>query len=177
MDLTPAMQRYVLHWGEMGNRWGANRSIAQIQALLFLSDRPLPADEIAETLAIARSNVSNSLRELQGWGLVRVSHQIGERRDHFEALSDPWEMFRRIVEERKKREIDPTLAMLRDCVAEAEADGRTPDLAKERMQSMLAFLQLFDGWYAEVKSLPKATVLGLAKAGGKVAKVLGRVTG
>lgn len=177
MDLTPAMQRYVLHWGEMGNRWGANRSIAQIQALLFLSDRPLPAEEIAETLAIARSNVSNSLKELQGWGLVRVSHQIGERRDHFEALSDPWEMFRRIVEERKKREIDPTLAMLRDCVAEAEADGRTPDLAKERMQSMLAFLQLFDGWYAEVKSLPKATVLGLAKAGGKVAKVLGRVTG
>ncbi len=177
MDLSPAMQRYVLHWGEMGNRWGANRSIAQIQALLYLSDRPLPAEEIAETLVIARSNVSNSLKELQAWGLVRVSHQIGERRDHFEALNDPWEVFRRIVEERKKREIDPTLAMLRDCVAEAEADGRTPPVARERMQGMLSFMQLLDGWYGEVKALPKSTLLGLAKAGGKVAKVLGRVTG
>ncbi len=129
----------------------------------------MPADEIAETLAIARSNVFNSLKELQRWGLVRVTHQIGERRDHFEALNDPWEMFRRIVEERKRREIDPTLAMLRDCIAEADADGRTPDLARERMQPMLSFLTLFDGWYAEVKALPKA--------GDKVAKMLGRVIG
>ncbi len=174
MELTPAMQRYVLHWGEMGSRWGANRSIAQIQALLYLSERALPAEEIAETLSIARSNVSNSLKELQAWGLVRLSHQIGDRRDHFEALGDPWEVFRRIVEERKRREIDPTLDLLRLCVEEAEADGRTPAHARERMESMLSVLSLFDRWYREVSGLPKATLLGLARAGGKVAKLLGR---
>ncbi len=174
MELTPAMQRYVLHWGEMGGRWGANRSIAQIQALLFLSERPLTAEEIAGTLSIARSNVSNSLKELQSWGLVKVVHQIGDRRDHFEALTDPWELFLRIVEERKRREIDPTLEMLRACVVEAESDGQTPKVARERMRAMLSVLDLLDGWYREVKTLPKATLLGLAKAGGKVAKLLGR---
>ena len=119
MKLTPVMERYVLHWGEMGARWGTNRSIAQIHALLYLAPQPLPAEEIAETLSIARSNVSTSLRELQSWGLVRVTHNLGDRRDHFESQQDLWQMLTVIVEQRKRREIDPTLTMLRQCVLES----------------------------------------------------------
>ena len=122
MILAPTIQKYILHWGEMGTRWGVNRTVAQIHALLFLSNQPLPAEEIAETLAVARSNVSNSLKELQSWGLVRITHIAGDRRDHFVALQDVWEIFRVIVEERKKREIDPTLTVLRECALEAEHD-------------------------------------------------------
>jgi DNA-binding transcriptional regulator GbsR (MarR family) len=118
------MEKYVLHWGEMGARWGMNRSVAQVHALLYLADGPLPADEIVDTLAIARSNVSTSLKELQAWSLVRLVHVAGDRRDHFEARQDPWDMLMTIVEGRKRREIDPTLAMLRECAAEADADPR-----------------------------------------------------
>src|SRR3984957_8873747 len=113
MALSPIDQRFVLHWGEMGTRWGINRTVAQIHALLFLSSKPLPAEEIAHTLTVARSNVSNSLRELQGWGIVRVVHVLGDRRDHFESLKDVWQMFDIIIAERKRREIDPTVEMLR----------------------------------------------------------------
>src|SRR5919201_376363 len=116
--LSPIAQKFILHWGEMGTRWGINRTVAQIHALLFLSKKPLPADEIAQTLGIARSNVSNSLRELQNWGIVRVSHVMGDRRDHFESMKDVFEMFRIITRERKKREIDPTVQVLRECIAE-----------------------------------------------------------
>src|SRR3954454_24490515 len=119
------MERYILHWGEMGTRWGVNRSVAQIHALLYLSPRPLPAEEIAETLSIARSNVSTSLRELQAWGLVQLSHAIGDRRDHFVALKDNWQLLMTIAEERKRREIDPTLSVLRQCVLEAQEDATT----------------------------------------------------
>src|SRR5215470_12606433 len=118
MPLTPIEQKFILHWGEMGTRWGINRTVAQIHALLFLSPRPLHAEEIAETLAVARSNVSTSLRELQGWGIVRLVHVLGDKRDHFESLKDVWEMFRIVLDERKKREIDPTMHMLRECIAE-----------------------------------------------------------
>src|SRR5215207_6177364 len=104
VQLPPVMQKFVLHWGEMGTRWGINRTVGQIHALLYLSARPLHAEEIAETLAVARSNVSTSLRELQGWGIVRIAHVMGDRRDHFESMSDVWEMFRLILDERKKRE-------------------------------------------------------------------------
>src|SRR5215208_5358351 len=120
MELTPIMQKFVLHWGEMGQRWGINRTVGQIHALLYLSPKPLNAEEIADTLGVARSNVSNSLRELQGWGIVRLAHVMGDRRDHFESMKDVWEMFRVILDERKKRETDPTLHMLRECVAEAK---------------------------------------------------------
>src|SRR3954449_7539142 len=123
MELTPIMQKFVLHWGEMGTRWGINRTVAQVHALLFLSPKPLHAEDIANTLAVARSNVSNSLRELQGWGVVRVAHVMGDRRDHFETLADGWEMFRLILDERKKREIDPTTAVLRELTAEAKKPG------------------------------------------------------
>src|SRR5258707_14572972 len=125
MKLTPIMERYVLHWGEMGARWGVNRSVAQIHALLYLSPRPLNAEEISDTLSFARSNVSTSLKELQGWGLVQLAHELGDRRDHFTALKDNWALLLTIVEERKRREVDPTLAMLRQCVDEAREDRLT----------------------------------------------------
>src|SRR5258706_9683660 len=132
MRLTPAMRKYVVHWGEMGGRWSVNRSVAQIHALLYLADGPLAADEIQETLGIARSNVSNSLRELQGWELVKLVHVEGDRRDHFEAKQDPWDMLLTIVEGRKRREIDPTLAILRECLTLAETDGETPAQVKAK---------------------------------------------
>src|SRR5215470_13198356 len=130
MHLTPVMQRFVLHWGEMGTRWGVNRTVAQIHALLYLSPAPLPADEIAETLSVARSNVSTSLKELQSWGLVNVAHVMGDRRDHFTARTDTWEMLTTIVEQRKRREIEPTLAVLRECVQELDKDRETPKEVK-----------------------------------------------
>src|SRR5215470_2651445 len=118
--LTPVQQKFVLHWGEMGTRWGVNRTVAQVHALLFISPRPLNADDIVETLSVARSNISTSLKELQGWGIVKLVHIVGDKRDHFESLKDVWEMFRIVSDERKKREVDPTLRLLRECVSEAE---------------------------------------------------------
>src|SRR5438876_1245125 len=126
MELTPLIQKFILHWGEMGTRWGINRTVAQIHALLFLAQKPLTAEEIAELLGVARSNVSNSLKELQGWGIVKVVHVMGDRRDHFESLKDVWEMFRIVLDERKKREIDPSLSMLQECIAEAEKGDADP---------------------------------------------------
>ncbi|MES2033215.1 MAG: MarR family transcriptional regulator [Pseudomonadota bacterium] len=174
MRLTPVMQRYILHWGEMGARWGANRSVAQIHALLFLADRPMHAEEIVETLTIARSNVSTSLKELQGWGLVRLVHLAEDRRDHFEAKDDPWEMMMIIVEGRKKREIDPTLEMLKACVADADADAETPAAVKAKLRDMEAFVSKLDGWYAQVRQIPRPTLVKLLNLGGKVAGLLGR---
>ena len=135
MNLTPIMERFVLHWGEMGTRWGVNRSVSQIHALLYLSPDPLPADEITEVLSIARSNVSTSLKELQAWGLVRISHELGDRRDHFATDKDMWVLFSTIVEERKRREIDPTLTVLRQCVIDAATDTETPDDIKQRIRA------------------------------------------
>lgn len=168
--LTPAVERYVLHWGEMGTRWGVNRSVAQIHALLYLSPGPMAAEEIAETLSIARSNVSNSLKELQSWGLIERTHVLGDRRDHFKALEDTWEMLMLIVEGRKRREIDPTLKMLRDCVAEAENDGQTDPEVKARIESMLSFIDTLTTWYQQVRGLPKSTLISLMKLGGKIAR-------
>lgn len=175
MILTPSLERYVLHWGEMGTRWGVNRSQAQIHALLYLAGKPITAEEIAETLAIARSNVSTSLKELQGWGLVKLTHVLGDRRDHFEALTDVWEMFMIIVEERKKREIDPTLTTLRLCVLEAADERQTPDEAKARMAEMLKFMESLSGWYGEVRKLPRGTLMGLMRLGGKIARLVGKL--
>src|SRR6478736_3112940 len=121
--LTPVQEKFILHWGEMGARWGINRTVAQIHALLFISPKPLNAEEIAETLSVARSNVSTSLRELQSWGIVKIVHVMGDRRDHFESMKDVWEMFQIVLDERKRREIDPTLAILRECLAEAVKAG------------------------------------------------------
>jgi DNA-binding transcriptional regulator GbsR (MarR family) len=175
MKLTPVMEKYVLHWGEMGTRWGVNRSIAQIHALLYLSPQPLTAEEIADTLSIARSNVSTSLRELQGYGLIRLTHVLGDRRDHFESIKDNWEMLMLIVEERKRREIDPTLALLRQCMAEAEADKTTDPEVKARIERMLTFVDTLAGWYEQVKALPKPTLVALMKMGSKVARFVAKV--
>src|SRR5437764_4069009 len=120
--LNPVQQKFILHWGEMGTRWGINRTVAQIHALLYISPKPLNAEEIAETLAVARSNVSNSLKELQGWGIVKLVHVMGDKRDHFESMKDVWDMFRVVLDERKKRELDPTLVMPRERIAGAEKD-------------------------------------------------------
>src|SRR6058998_2519232 len=133
MELTPVMQKFILHWGEMGTRWGINRTVSQIHALLYLSPRPLHAEEIAETLSVARSNVSTSLRELQSWGIVRVVHVMGDRRDHFESMKDIWEMFQVILEQRKRREVDPTLEVLRSCVKELEKPGSGDGHTRERL--------------------------------------------
>src|SRR5262245_23292092 len=118
--LNAVQQKFILHWGEMGTRWGINRTVAQIHALLYLSPKPLNADDLVETLAVARSNVSNSLKELQGWGIVKRVHVLGDKRDHFESMKDVWEMFRVVLDERKRREIDPTISLLKECMAEAE---------------------------------------------------------
>src|SRR5689334_23631893 len=137
--LTPVSQKFVLHWGEMGTRWGINRTVAQVHALLFLSPKPLAADEISGTLSVARSNVSTSLRELQGWGIVRVVHVLGDRRDHLETSKDVWELFRIVAEERKKREIDPTLRVLAECVKEVKTEPHGNAQTAERLEAMLEF--------------------------------------
>src|SRR5256885_12748877 len=152
MALPPTVQKIVLHWGEMGSRGGLTRSVAQIHALLYLPARPLPAEEIADELGIARSNVSTSIKELQGWGLIRMVHVLGDRRDHFEAIQDITQLFRVIVEERKKREMDPTIALLRECLAADEA--HTPAHVKQRLKSTVTFLEMLDRWYEDMKGLP-----------------------
>src|SRR3954462_15194062 len=132
-DLPLVAQKFILHWGEMGTRWGINRTVAQVHAFLFLSEKPRPADEIVNVLGVARSNISTSLRELQNWGIVRVVHVIGDRRDHFESLKDVFAMFRIIARERKRREIEPTLRVLRDCIAEAGKPKAALPHTRERL--------------------------------------------
>jgi DNA-binding transcriptional regulator GbsR (MarR family) len=172
MKLTPVMTRFILHWGEMGTRWGVNRTISQIHALLYLAPEALPADEIAETLNVARSNVSTSLKELQGWGLVSVTHRMSDRRDHFTARSDPWEMLVTIMEQRKRREIEPTLAVLRECVREMEKDRETPKEVKARIENMLGFLTHVTSWFDQMLGVPKATLMTLMKLGSKITSFL-----
>lgn len=173
MKLSAIMQRYIVHWGEMGSRWGMNRSVAQVHALLYLAPEPLNADEIAETLGIARSNVSTALKELTSWELVQVTHRLGDRRDYFQAQQDTWEVIRAIVEGRKRREIDPTLAALRQCVADLKTDRDTPAEVRDRIASQLEFLETLTGWYESIKVLPRKTLLGMMRMGGRIAKVIG----
>jgi DNA-binding transcriptional regulator GbsR (MarR family) len=168
MKLTPLMERYVLHWGEMGTRWGVNRTVAQIHALLYLAPAPMPAEEIAETLAVARSNVSTSLKELQAWELVTVAHVLGDRRDHFTTKGDTWAMLTTIMEERKRRELEPTLSLLRQCVLEAEHDRETPAASKARIEEMLKVMATLTEWFDEVKDLPRPTLVALMKMGAKI---------
>lgn len=170
LPLSPAMERYILHWGEMGSRWGVNRSIAQIHALLYLWDEPLPADVIAESLYVARSNVSNSLRELQSLGLIERRHVMGDRRDHFSAVTDTWKMLLRIAEARKQREIDPTVEVLRACVAEAAEDSATPPRVLARMEQMLRFVVMLSDWYEQMRALPQKTLLRLLSMGSRIAE-------
>lgn len=179
MDLTPISQKFILHWGEMGTRWGVNRTVSQIHALLYIVGRPMHAEEIAETLGVARSNVSTSIKELQSWKLVKMAHILGDRRDHFETSLDVWELFRTVVRERKEREFDPTIATLRECLA-------SPDLAKEdkaaqkRIAETLALMETLTTWADEMLRLEPATLMKLLKMGASVQKFVrsdGRGTG
>lgn len=174
MHLSPTMQKFILHWGEMGSRWGVNRTVAQIHALLYLSNEPLNAEDISETLGVARSNVSTSLKELQSWGLVKISHVLGDRRDYFDSHKDVWDIFFVIIEERKKREIDPTLTMLRECSLDAENDADTPPETQARIQQTLDFLEQSTGWFDQIKKMERNTILKLLKLGSKVQGLLGK---
>jgi DNA-binding transcriptional regulator GbsR (MarR family) len=169
-ELPSSVTRFIVHWGEMGARWGTNRSVAQIHALLYVSAQPLTAEQIAQTLSVARSNVSNSLRELQAWGLIEVVHVLGDRRDHFQALGDAWETLRIILDERKRREVDPMITRLRECVAEAETApaARRDSHAEQRLQELLRLLDTMNGWYQQVQRLPRPTVMKLVKLGAKI---------
>ena len=170
--LTPVAQKFILHWGEMGTKWGINRTVAQVHALLFLAPKPVPADEIAETLSVARSNVSTSLRELQGWGIVRVVHVLGDRRDHFETSKDVWEIFRTVSEERKRREIDPTLRVLGECVQELKSSPQSDAYTRDRLENMLDFLTTMSGLFDEVLRIPVGALKGVGKLRGKVITLL-----
>ena len=174
MKLTPTIEKYILHWGEMGTRWGTNRTVAQIQALLYLSPEPLNAEDISKLLSVARSNVSTSIKELQSFGVIKVSQKLGDRRDYFATDSDIWEMFMKILEERKRREIDPTLTMLRQCMLEADEDKQTDPAIKERISNMLGFMENMSGWYDQVKGIPKSKLVKLMNLGAKVAKCVAR---
>ena len=172
-DLPLVAQKFILHWGEMGTRWGLNRTVAQVHALLFLSEKPLPAEEIANTLGVARSNISTSLRELQNWGIVRIVHVLDDRRDHFESLKDVFAMFRIIARERKKREIEPTLHVLRDCIEEAGKPKAAAPHTRERLAELLNFFEVATNAYEQLEKLPTPAVLKLAKLGDKAFKLLG----
>ena len=172
MNMSPAVQKYVLHWGEMGTRWGTNRTVAQIQALLYLSPEPLRADEIVDLLSVARSNVSTSVRELQSYGLVKMTHVLGDRRDYFESLHDVWDLFRVIIEQRKQRELNPTLSMLRQCAAEIDEEKLTDDTTKERVRNMLKFVETTSEWYEKIRDIPTPTLQKLMKLGAGIAKFI-----
>jgi len=170
--LSAVEQKFILHWGEMGTRWGINRTVAQIHALLYLSPKPLNAEEIAETLSVARSNVSTSLKELQGWRIVKLVHVLGDKRDHFESMKEVWEMFRVVLDERKRREIDPTielLAQLKERIAERRD---VPEHVRERIGRMHDFISTLTNWYDQVRRLPKPTLITLMKLGAKIAQFI-----
>src|ERR1700757_2490800 len=141
MHLSTVQQKFVLHWGEMGTRWGINRTVAQIHALLYISPTPLHAEEIAETLNVARSNVSNSLKELQTWRIVKLVHVLGDKRDHLESMKNVWDMLRVVLDERKRREIDPTIALLEECLAETAKDRDTSKYTEERLRELHRFFE------------------------------------
>jgi DNA-binding transcriptional regulator GbsR (MarR family) len=168
----PEVEAFILHWGEMGTNWGVNRSVAQIHALLYLSDRPLHAEEISETLKLARSNVSTALKELQSYSIVRRTHVAGDRRDHFSAETDLWELLMRISAERKRREIDPTIELLADLKARIEARNDVPEHVRHRISRMHEFISTLTDWYDQVRRLPKPTLVTLMKLGAKVAKFI-----
>jgi DNA-binding transcriptional regulator GbsR (MarR family) len=171
-SLDPVTEKFVLHWGEMGTRWGVNRTVAQIHALLYLSPHPMNAEEIASTLSIARSNVSTSLRELESWGIVRAIHLLGDRREHYQATKDVWEMARVILDERKRREIDPTVSVLRECLRDLDAKGDADAEKRERLEAMLGFVETLTSLYSQMSALPTGAIRALLSAQGKIRSLL-----
>jgi DNA-binding transcriptional regulator GbsR (MarR family) len=173
MKLSPVQQKFVLHWGEMGTRWGINRTVAQIHALLYISPNPLHAEEIAETLNVARSNVSTSIKELQSWRIVKLVHVMGDKRDHFESMKNVWDMFRIVLDERKRREIDPTITMLEECIAEAGKNKDSDKHTEERLRELHRFFETTTRWYSQVAKLPASALEKFLKAGDRILKGLG----
>ncbi|HZO45763.1 MAG TPA: MarR family transcriptional regulator [Xanthobacteraceae bacterium] len=170
--LPETVERFILHWGDMGGQWGVNRSVSQIQALLYLSERPLTAEDIADALGIARSNVSNSIRELMAWDLIRRVPIKGDRRDHFEAETDLWEMAMRIAAVRKEREIDPAVDALKACVAGADHDAKLHPVAAKRLKDMLAYIETVDRWYAQMLTVPRPKLAALIRLGTRIVSLL-----
>jgi len=174
--LPAAVEQIVLRWGDLGGQWGVNRSVAQIQALLFLSDTPLTAEDIAETLEMARSNVSNSLRELMTWKLIHRVPVLGDRRDHYEAETDLWQMATKVAQGRKAREIDPMVAAIHDAMAQLARDGTAVSpLVKDRMRRMQDFVTTVDNWYQQMLQVPPETLMRLIGMGAKVVGLLNLV--
>lgn len=172
MTLTGSMKEFILHWGEMGARWGVNRTVAQVHALLYLSPESLTAEEIADALSVARSNISTSLKELQNWNLIQVDNRIGERRDYFRTSSDVWTLFLTVVEQRVEREIAPTMKVLDRLVGETRAERPAQPIVAARIAAMQTFLEELLGWYAQVKKLPPATLQSVIRIGSGITRVL-----
>lgn len=171
--LTPVAEKFILHWGEMGTRWGINRTVAQAHALLFISPKPLNAEQIASLLGVARSNVSTSIRELQSWEIVRVVHVMGDRRDHFESIKEVWDLFRQVLDERKRREIDPTIGLLKDCVAQAERAGSPEKYSRQKLAELLDFFEQTTAWYEQIRRLPTSAVVKFVRLGDQLRKWVG----
>ena len=171
MNIPPLTQSFVLHFGEMGSRWGINRTVGQIYALLYVSDRPLHADDIVDKLGLSRSNVSMGLKELQGWRLVRLSHLPGDRRDYFAAPEDVWAIFQTLAEERQRREVEPTLSMLRVALLDAPESSEERH-AQARMQQMYEVMELATGWFDELRKLSPQTLRRLMSLGATVQKLI-----
>lgn len=169
--LTPLAQRFIMHFGEMGSRWGINRTVGQIYALLYVSAKPLNADEIAESLSFSRSNVSMGLKELQSWRLVKLLHKPNDRREYFEPPKDIWDIFKALLEERRRREIEPTLSMLRDALLETPSN-EADRAAQERMREMYNLIELSSSWFDDVQRLSPETLASLMKMGSKVKKLI-----
>jgi DNA-binding transcriptional regulator GbsR (MarR family) len=168
--LIPEVEAFILHWGEMGTQWGVNRSVAQVHALVYLSDHPLNAEEICSALGLARSNVSTALKELQAYEIVRRTHVLGDRRDHFVAETDPWELLMKIAAERKRREIDPTIVLLGELVEKLDGRKDVPDHVRERIGRMHQFIGTLTSWYEDIRRVPKPTLIALMKLGARVAR-------
>ncbi len=175
--LPPIARKFILHWGEMGVRWGINRTMAQIHALLFLSEEPLNAEEICETLDLARSNVSVAVKDLQGWGIIKLVHLSGDRRDHFESMKDVFEMFRTIAIERKRREVDPTLKLINDCLDDSGKPKASDAYVRERLESMKGFFELALNFTSQVERMSTPSLVRVAKMGDKALKLLGLMGG
>ena len=174
MKITPVIEKYIHHWGEMGLRWGTNRTVAQIQALLYLSPKPLNTEEISDLLSIAQSHVSTSLRELQNYGVVKMTHIVGDRNDYFESIHDVWELFRVIIEQRKQKELCPTLNMLNKCSIEIEKENEAHQVTRERIHNMLSFVNSINNWYEKIKSISNATLQKIMQLGNAITKLVGK---
>ena len=172
MELNPIERRFILHWGEMGSKWGVNRTVAQVHALLYIRGNPLNAEQISETLQVARSNVSTSLRELIGWGIIHTEPVLGDRRDHYVSMGDVWAMFEKILDERKRRECDPTMAVLAECLEEAKRPGAPEGLAN-RLAEMQRFFETMSNWYTTLRRLPTGSLRSFFKMGSRVKKLMG----